>query len=56
MFALDTGCDPITPSTSHLLAEIGIDADAVHEAIGPGAAPATRSVRTMSGRTQPPRT
>ena len=31
MFAPDY--DPITPSTSHLLAEIGIDADAVREAI-----------------------
>ena len=33
MFTPDTGYDPITPSTSHLLAEIGIDADAVREAI-----------------------
>ncbi len=31
MFAPDY--DPITPSTSHLLAEIGIDADAVREVI-----------------------
>ena len=31
MFAPDY--DPITPSTSHLLAEIGIDANAVREAI-----------------------
>ena len=31
MFAPDY--DPIIPSTSHLLAEIGIDADAVREVI-----------------------
>ncbi len=33
MFAPDTDYDPITPSTSHLLAEIGIDIDAVRETI-----------------------
>ena len=33
MFAPDTDYDPIAPSTGHLLAEIGIDADAVRETI-----------------------
>lgn len=33
MFAPDTDYDPIAPSTCHLLAEIGIDADAVRETL-----------------------
>ncbi len=33
MFAPDTDYDLILPTTSHLLAEIGIDADAVRETI-----------------------
>ena len=33
MFAPDTGYDPIAPSTGHLLAEIGIDIDAVRETL-----------------------
>ena len=33
MFALDTDYDLILPATSRLLAEIGVDADAVREAI-----------------------
>ena len=33
MFAPDTDYDPIAPATRHLLAEIGIDLDAVRETI-----------------------
>ena len=33
MFAPDTDYDPITPSTGHLLAEIGLDINAVRESI-----------------------
>ncbi|MXW21251.1 MAG: hypothetical protein F4Z95_10645 [Gammaproteobacteria bacterium] len=33
MFAPDTDYDPIAPATGYLLAEIGIDIDAVRESI-----------------------
>lgn len=33
MFAPDTDYDPIAPATGRLLAEVGIDADAVRETL-----------------------